>query len=166
MKQHLFLGTFYVALSFYLFYDWTDVYVVHKRFASWFWHSRIFLLCVHRTGWPEPGGLLPREALKLVGLIASHIEQRLQIKIDRKSLDYKRLIRHLRSAIERVSKGEYLEAPEKVEKLLREEYPLCYDTAWELMSIMERQLKKAVPRGEATYLTMHLQRLVQYDLGK
>jgi hypothetical protein len=23
-----------------------------------------------RTGWPEPGGLLPREALKLVGLVA------------------------------------------------------------------------------------------------
>jgi len=103
---------------------------------------------------------------QLVGLIAGHIEQRLGIKIDRKSLDYKRLIRHLRSAIERVSNGEFLEAPEKVENLLREEYPLCYDTAWELMSIMERQLKKAVPRGEATYLTMHLQRLVQYDSGK
>jgi transcriptional antiterminator/beta-glucoside operon transcriptional antiterminator len=103
---------------------------------------------------------------QLVGLIASHIEQRLEIKIDRKSLDYKRLIRHLRSAIEWVSHGEYLEAPEKVEKILREEYPLCYDSAWELMSIMERQLKKAVPRGEATYLTMHLQRLVQYDSDK
>ena len=23
------------------------------------------------TGWPEPGGLLPREALKLVGLVAA-----------------------------------------------------------------------------------------------
>jgi agmatinase len=26
---------------------------------------------VHGTGWPEPGGLLPREALKLVGLVAA-----------------------------------------------------------------------------------------------
>ena len=33
-------------------------------------HTHTPSLFLHRTGWPEPGGLLPREALKLVGLIA------------------------------------------------------------------------------------------------
>ena len=27
--------------------------------------------CVPGTGWPEPGGFLPREALKLLGLVAA-----------------------------------------------------------------------------------------------
>ncbi|MCT4782827.1 MULTISPECIES: glucose PTS transporter transcription antiterminator GlcT [Exiguobacterium] len=96
---------------------------------------------------------------QIIGLIVQTIESRLNVKMDRSSLDYKRLLRHLRYAVERVATGELVEAPQKIEKVLREEYPLCYSTAWELMGIMERELKRPVPRGEATYLTMHLQRL-------
>ena len=96
---------------------------------------------------------------QIIGQIVQTIESRLNVKLDRTSLDYKRLLRHLRYAVERVATGETVEAPQKIEKVLRDEYPLCYSTAWELMSIMERELKRPVPRGEATYLTMHLQRL-------
>lgn len=96
---------------------------------------------------------------QIIGQIVQTIESRLNVKMDRTSLDYKRLLRHLRYAVERVATGELVEAPQKIEKVLREEYPLCYSTAWELMGIMERELKRSVPRGEATYLTMHLQRL-------
>ena len=96
---------------------------------------------------------------QIIGQIVQTIESRLNVKMDRSSLDYKRLLRHLRYAVERVATGEMVEAPQKIEKVLREEYPLCYSTAWELMGIMERELKRPVPRGEATYLTMHLQRL-------
>lgn len=96
---------------------------------------------------------------QIIGQIVQTIESRLNVKMDRTSLDYKRLLRHLRYAVERVATGEAVEAPQKIEKVLREEYPLCYSTAWELMGIMERELKRPVPRGEATYLTMHLQRL-------
>lgn len=96
---------------------------------------------------------------QVIGQIVQTIESRLNVKMDRSSLDYKRLLRHLRYAVERVATGEMVEAPQKIEKVLREEYPLCYSTAWELMGIMERELKRPVPRGEATYLTMHLQRL-------
>jgi transcriptional antiterminator/beta-glucoside operon transcriptional antiterminator len=96
---------------------------------------------------------------QIIGQIVQTIESRLNVKLDRTSLDYKRLLRHLRYAVERVATGEMVEAPQKIEKVLRDEYPLCYSTAWELMGIMERELKRPVPRGEATYLTMHLQRL-------
>lgn len=96
---------------------------------------------------------------QIIGQIVQTIESHLNVKMDRTSLDYKRLLRHLRYAVERVATGEMVEAPQKIEKVLRDEYPLCYSTAWELMGIMERELKRPVPRGEATYLTIHLQRL-------
>ncbi|WP_283248171.1 PRD domain-containing protein [Bacillus sp. FJAT-50079] len=87
------------------------------------------------------------------------IEEQLDIKIDKNSINYMRLIRHLRFTIERVVRGEEVAEPEKITQLLKTEYPICYNLAWKLIKIMQQALKKDVYQAEAVYLTLHLQRI-------
>ncbi|MDZ5474404.1 PRD domain-containing protein [Bacillus sp. 31A1R] len=96
---------------------------------------------------------------QLVTQLINTIEEQLDIKIDKESVDYMRLVRHLRFAIERVKCGEKVNEPEKITSMLKEEYPLCYTLSWKLIKIMQQALKKQVFDAEAVYLTMHLQRL-------
>ncbi|MCS0791257.1 PRD domain-containing protein [Cytobacillus firmus] len=96
---------------------------------------------------------------QLVTHLVNMIEEQLDIKIDKDSIDYMRLVRHIRFTIERVNKGEVVEESEKITSLLKEEYPVCYNLSWKLIKVMQQTLKKPVFNAEAVYLTMHLQRL-------
>ncbi|THE11834.1 transcription antiterminator [Bacillus timonensis] len=96
---------------------------------------------------------------QLVTKLVQTVEEQLKIVIDKNSIDYMRLVRHLRFAIERVKAGEKVEEPEIITALLKEEYPLCYNLSWKLIKIMQQTLKKPVFDAEAVYITMHLQRL-------
>lgn len=98
---------------------------------------------------------------QLVSDLVEMIEDQLKIHIDKESIDYMRLVRHLRYTIERVVKGEKVEEPEKISALLKVEYPVCYNLAWKLIKVMQQALKKKVFDAEAVYLTMHLQRLTK-----
>ncbi|MFD1849772.1 glucose PTS transporter transcription antiterminator GlcT [Oceanobacillus bengalensis] len=95
----------------------------------------------------------------LITKLIKVIENQLQIEIKKESVNYIRLIRHLRYTIERVLNDEYVEEPIKIKNLLKEEYPTCYNLSWKLIKIMQQTLKKDVYDAEAVYLTMHLQRL-------
>jgi transcriptional antiterminator len=96
---------------------------------------------------------------QLVSRLVEMVEEQFEIEIDKESIDYMRLVRHLRFAIERVMKGEKVEEPEKIASLLKEEYPVCYNLSWKLIKVMQQTLKMKVFDAEAVYLTMHLQRL-------
>ncbi|MGG1398213.1 transcription antiterminator [Bacillus salipaludis] len=96
---------------------------------------------------------------QLISRLVEMVEEQLDIEIDKESVDYMRLVRHLRFAIERVQKGERVEEPEKIASLLKEEYPVCYNLSWKLIKVMQQTLKLTVYDAEAVYLTMHLQRL-------
>jgi transcriptional antiterminator len=96
---------------------------------------------------------------QLIGTLTSMIEETLQVGIDKESVPYMRLVRHLRYTIERVLRQERVQEPEKIALLLKEEYPLCYNLSWKLIKIMQQTLKKPVDDAEAVYLTMHLQRI-------
>lgn len=96
---------------------------------------------------------------QLVTRLINIIEVQLKIKIDKDTIDYTRLVRHLRYTIERVKNGERVEEPEKISSLFKEEYPVCYNLSWKLIKIMQQALSMPVFDAEAVYLTMHLQRL-------
>ncbi|WP_243291678.1 transcription antiterminator [Bacillus sp. FJAT-47783] len=96
---------------------------------------------------------------QLISQLMNIIEDSMDVKIDKESVNYMRLVRHLQHAIERVRKGEMVEEPEKITLLLKNEYPLCYNTAWKMIKVMQQVLKKPVYDAEAVYLTMHLYRL-------
>jgi transcriptional antiterminator len=96
---------------------------------------------------------------QLVSRLVEMVEEQLGIKMDREGIDYIRLVRHLRFAIERVFNEEKVIEPEKITLLLKEEYPVCYNLSWKLIKVMQQTLKKKVFDAEAVYLTMHLQRI-------
>lgn len=96
---------------------------------------------------------------QLMNSLVQLIEQQLDIRLDKGSINYVRLIQHLRRGIERIESGEQVGSQEKLAKVLKDEYPICYNTAWKLMKVMQRQLGKKASDAEAIYLTMHLQRL-------
>ncbi|MBP1999053.1 transcriptional antiterminator [Paenibacillus shirakamiensis] len=97
---------------------------------------------------------------ELIVDLVQMIETRLAIQLERSSLDYARLLTHLRFAIERVRKGDKVSEPDKLAAILRQEYPSLYHLAMELTQMMEARLQKPVYQAETSYLTMHLHRVV------
>jgi transcriptional antiterminator len=98
---------------------------------------------------------------RLISQLVLFIEEQLELKLDRESIHYLRLVRHLHYAIERVKSGEKVEEPKRFAEILKEEYPGPYNLAWKLIEVMQKQLQLPVYEAEIVYLTMHLQRLVQ-----
>ncbi|TDL80166.1 glucose PTS transporter transcription antiterminator GlcT [Peribacillus frigoritolerans] len=96
---------------------------------------------------------------QLINQLVGVIEDSMKIKVNHDSINYLRLVRHLRYTIERVLSGETVEEPEKFTLLLKKEYPLCYNTSWKMIKVMQQFLKKPVYEAEAVYLTLHLYRL-------
>ncbi|KOS02461.1 PRD domain-containing protein, partial [Paenibacillus polymyxa] len=102
-----------------------------------------------------------RKDSRLIADMVQVVETTLDYRIPLQSLDYSRLLTHLRFAIERVRRGEIVQEIYRLDKLLNEEYPEMYMLAWKLTKIMEKRLRKSVYPAEVSYLTMHLQRLSQ-----
>lgn len=102
-----------------------------------------------------------RKHSELIADLVHTVEQQLDYVIPKDSLDYSRLLTHLRFALERVRRGEAVQEASALDGLLKREYPEIYSLAWKLTKIMEQRLKKPVYPAEAGYLTIHLQRLVQ-----
>lgn len=97
---------------------------------------------------------------QLINDMVKVIEDSLKMKIDRTDINYLRLVRHFHASIERVQTDQFRpDQQEILAKVLREEYPVCYNLAWKLIKIMQQKLQKSVPDAEAVYLTLHLQRL-------
>ncbi|MFX0560877.1 PRD domain-containing protein [Tepidibacillus infernus] len=97
----------------------------------------------------------------LIGKLIQVIENELEIKIDRDSIDYARLITHLRFAIERTERNQFLDQDHPLTTLLRKEYPICYNLSWQLVKIMQNELKAQIPEAEVSYLTLHIERIYQ-----
>ncbi|WP_138495726.1 glucose PTS transporter transcription antiterminator GlcT [Paenibacillus pinistramenti] len=100
---------------------------------------------------------------QLISDMIDMIENQLHVSIARNSLDYARLLTHLRFAIERIRRGERVQELGKLEEVLKDEYPELYDLAWKLTKVMEKRLHKPVYQAEISYLTMHLNRVAPHQ---
>lgn len=96
---------------------------------------------------------------ELVAYLVELVEENMNYKIPRNSLDYSRLLTHLRFALERVRSGQIEKQISSLDKLLHQEYPELYSLAWKMTKIMEQKLHMPVSPSEVSYLTVHLQRL-------
>ncbi|MDU4696722.1 MAG: PRD domain-containing protein [Paenibacillus sp.] len=101
---------------------------------------------------------------QLIADLVGIIETELHFTILRNSLDYSRLLTHLRFAIERIRRGEQVGEVDKLEMLLKQEYPVLYSLAYKLTKVMEQRLKMPVYQAEVSYLTMHLHRVAPVNL--
>lgn len=95
----------------------------------------------------------------LISKLTALIESGLNLNLTKDNVNYHRLIQHLHRAIDRVHQGEAVGKENKLQELLKEEYPVCYNLAWKLIKVMQNQLNKPVDEAEVLYLTIHLQRL-------
>jgi len=88
----------------------------------------------------------------IVGLV----EERLDIKIDRESLDYARFLTHIRFAVERIITDNPIK--NDLIKIIKKEYKISYKIAEEASEILEKGLDKKVTKDEIAYLAMHVER--------
>jgi transcriptional antiterminator len=102
-----------------------------------------------------------REHSQLITDLVNLVADQLDYSFETQSLDYSRLLTHLRFALERVRRGDKVEELHKLDSLLKLEYPEMYSLAWKLTKVMEKRLKLPVYPAEVGYLTIHLQRLNQ-----
>lgn len=97
----------------------------------------------------------------LISRLTELIQSELKVDLVKDNVNYHRLIQHLHRAIDRVHQGEALGEENKLQEVLKAEYPVCYNLAWKLIKVMQNQLNKPVDEAEVLYLTIHLQRLTQ-----
>lgn len=88
--------------------------------------------------------------------IVEFVEDKLQIKIDRKSLDYARFLTHIKFAVQRIMEGKNID--NQLGGIIKETYRESYDIATEVALIIEDELDKNVAEDEITFLTIHIER--------
>ncbi|AIQ46037.1 PtsGHI operon antiterminator [Paenibacillus sp. FSL R7-0273] len=102
-----------------------------------------------------------REHSLLIGDLVAIVEDNLDYRIPRDSLDYSRLVTHLRFVLERLRRGETVRETSSLDDLMKREYPEMYSLSWKLTKIIEQRVRIPVYPAEVSYLTIHLQRLAQ-----
>lgn len=92
----------------------------------------------------------------LTSTIVEYIEDKLNLQIDKKSLDYARFLTHIRFAIERVLSGKSIK--NDLVKEIKEKYIESYEVARGAAQILANELMKSISVDEVAYLAMHIQR--------
>lgn len=88
--------------------------------------------------------------------IVEHVEDKLNIEIDRKSLDYARFLTHIKFAIQRIMENRPVN--NELNEIIKGSYRESYEIAEEVAEIIEEELKLKVTEDEATFLTIHIER--------
>ncbi|OBZ12118.1 PtsGHI operon antiterminator [Bacillus sp. FJAT-27264] len=102
-----------------------------------------------------------KEHSQLIGDLVNLVENILEYHIPRESLDYSRLVTHLRFVLERLRRGEAVMETSSLDGLMKREYPEMYSLSWKLTKVIEQRMRIPVYPAEVSYLTIHLQRLAQ-----
>ncbi|WP_066896342.1 glucose PTS transporter transcription antiterminator GlcT [Clostridium nigeriense] len=96
--------------------------------------------------------------------IIEHVEDRLKIQIDRKSLDYARFLTHIRFAIERIITNKPIK--NDLVDIIKAKYKISYKIAEESKKIICKVLDiDKISEDEVAYLAMHIERF-RVSIGK
>lgn len=92
----------------------------------------------------------------LINSIVEHLEEQIEVKIDKTSLDYARFLTHLRFAIKRILLGVSIQ--NDFIKEIKSKYKLSYKIAKGVSKILVKGLEKNIAEDEIAYLAMHIER--------
>lgn len=95
----------------------------------------------------------------MINELVNIIEQKTGITIERSTVDYVRLITHLRFAVDRIRQQKSIQNPllDRVKTMI----PEAYQLASELAAHISSRLEMTVPEDEIGYMAMHVFRLLQ-----
>ncbi|MBM7623807.1 glucose PTS transporter transcription antiterminator GlcT [Sporohalobacter salinus] len=93
----------------------------------------------------------------LIKKMVDKVEEELEVEFSYESLNYARLVTHLKFGLERIEQNEVNQNP--LLDIIKTNFPQAYKMAVNLSKIIERELDLEVPEDEIGYLAMHLQRL-------
>lgn len=92
----------------------------------------------------------------LCSSIVEYVEEQLDIKIDKKSLDYARFLTHIKFAVQRILENK--KSKNDLGEIIKNTYTESYKIAENAVKIIERELKREVSDDEITFLTIHIER--------
>ncbi|HDI0243316.1 TPA: transcription antiterminator, partial [Staphylococcus aureus] len=83
------------------------------------------------------------------------IESDLVTTVDKESLQYQRFIRHVQFLIRRLRRKEYIHAQDDFVSMIKNHYPICYNTAYKILTMIQKQFDVTISESEIIYLTLH-----------
>ena len=93
---------------------------------------------------------------KLISKIMTIIETDLNHEIDKTTLQYQRFIRHIQFLIYRLTKGENVAAQDNFISMVKQLYPQCFNTAFKILKMIQRQFDVIIDESEIVYLALHI----------
>lgn len=84
------------------------------------------------------------------------IESDLVTTVDKQSLQYQRFIRHVQFLIRRLRRKEYIHAQDDFVSMIKNHYPICYNTAFKILTMIQKQFDVHISESEIIYLTLHI----------
>lgn len=92
----------------------------------------------------------------LSNTIVEYVEDKLEIYINRQSLDYTRFLIHIRFAIQRIMNNDAIE--NELKEIIKEKYKKSYDISKGVAKIISNALGYEVCENEVSYITMYIER--------
>ncbi|OHO70090.1 transcriptional regulator [Staphylococcus sp. HMSC036D05] len=93
---------------------------------------------------------------KLISKIMTIIETDLNHEIDKTTIQYQRFIRHIQFLIYRLTKGENVAAQDNFISMVKQLYPQCFNTAYKILKMIQRQFDVIIDESEIVYLALHI----------
>lgn len=111
------------------------------------------------------GGHSMGESLEKATILRDFVEQIeriMKIKIEETSINYQRLMTHLRFALNRMEQGNDFEPIDPdMYQLIKDKYELAYNCASHVTSYLGEEYGLTFPPSEIAYISLHIQRLVK-----
>lgn len=132
--------------------------LIADRFGVPIPESEVGFLTLHLHAASQAGGLSASvRVADGVKTAVDRLEACLGRKLERGSIDYQRLVTHLRFAIQRGLKRMATENP--LADAIRERLPESYRMAVEVAQAVEQRLQMEFPKDEVAYLALHIERI-------
>lgn len=93
---------------------------------------------------------------KLINKSMAIIESDLNHEIDKTTTQYQRFIRHIQFLIYRLTKGENVDAQENFILMVKNLYTQCFNTAYKILKMIQRQFEVIINESEIVYLAIHI----------
>jgi len=134
------------------------VQMLSERFELEIPESEIGFITFHIHGARNEKGI--SKTLKnttVIKELVTEVENELGRQLSYESLNYARLVNHLRFALERIETNS--SNPNPLLENIKENFSFSFEIAKKLAKIIEKKFDSKVPEAEKGYLALHLQRL-------